>query len=104
LSTTYVNSKPAFKKGSEPFSYVEDYDDDDDNDNDDDDDDDNNNNNNKWVVEKKTETCSRVFRIFVPQSGGNELKSWLVNVSSYRGFLRSPPLIQKCRERIYEMR
>ena len=41
LFTTYVNSKPAFKRGSEPFSYFDD--DDDDYDDDDDDDD-----SNKW--------------------------------------------------------
>ena len=56
MFTIHVNSKPAFKKGSEPFSYFED---------DDDDYDYGNNNNNKiiiiiiiiiiikWEVEKK---------------------------------------------------
>jgi hypothetical protein len=48
LFTTYVNRKPNFRKGSEPFSY---FDDDDDKD-DDDDDDDYDNNNNKWGAEE----------------------------------------------------
>ena len=40
----------------------------------------------------KTETCGGVVRIFASQSGGTELKSWLVNGSSYRSILRSPPI------------
>jgi hypothetical protein len=79
LFTTYINSKPAFKKGSEIFSYFDDddYDDDDDNDDDNDHDDDDNDDddiNNKWEVQKKTKTVGGVFRIFASQSGGTELK------------------------------